>query len=96
MLCVAIGSSQETGDQQTGQLRGTGYRDRTVALPFVRKFFTTGEDVRKNTAMFPSSRVPDNFKTMLFKCARHFSRVQIKTMETNIDARGHTESAFTG
>lgn len=61
----------------------TGYVGRSVALPYIHKFFEVGDS---SAAMFPLSEIPKGFRTEVFKCSEYFSNMQIQTIETNINA----------
>lgn len=62
----------------------TGYRGRSSALPFVRKFFSAGDHAA--AATFPSSQIPSGFRAQLLECSKYFSDMQIRAIERNIDA----------
>lgn len=65
----------------------TGYVGRNSALPFVRKFFAMeAPGACDTTAIFPRSQIPDEFIAELRRCSEYFSRLQIETIENNIDA----------
>lgn len=64
----------------------TGYRGRRVAGPFVRKFFADCRRDNMVATMFPLSQIPARFRTQLIECSEYFSRNQIQTIESNIDA----------
>lgn len=72
-----------------------GYRGRSLALPFVREFFASRNDLLKNNgAMFPASQVPGDFRAELLECAGYFSRQQIQTIESNIAALSHKDRRY--
>lgn len=72
-----------------------GYVGRNSALPFVRKFFASMALGTFDTmAIFPLSQIPGEFITELRRCSEYFSRLQIETIENNIDALSHKEDRY--
>lgn len=69
----------------------TGYSGRSLALPFVQKFFSTDDHAN---AMFPLLQIPSDFRTELLECSKYFSDLQIKMIENNIDALSHKERCY--
>ncbi|XP_025419173.1 cap-specific mRNA (nucleoside-2'-O-)-methyltransferase 2-like [Sipha flava] len=61
----------------------TGYLGRTLALPFIRMFFS---NVQQKNAMFILSQIPCEFQVGLLECSTYFSNLQIQAIESNIDA----------
>lgn len=69
----------------------TGYLGRTLALPFIRLFFS---NVQQKNAMFVLSQIPCDFRARLLECSTYFSNLQIQAIESNIDALLHKEERY--
>ncbi|XP_050425244.1 cap-specific mRNA (nucleoside-2'-O-)-methyltransferase 2-like [Adelges cooleyi] len=68
----------------------TGYKGKSMALPFIRTFFTNDH---KN-AMFPLNQIPCDFIDELYKCSKYFTGLQITTIENNIKSWNRKDDGY--
>lgn len=68
----------------------TGYKGRSLALPFIWKFFSVDHE----NAMFSLSQIPNDFNSELRECSKYFSDLQIQIIENNIAALSQKEVRY--